>query len=303
MRLKGYIFAAIAAATYGTNPAFAVPLYADGMNPNSVLLFRYLLGLPILAAMMAWRGRSLRLQRGEAGPLMLLGVLMALSSLSLFQSYEYMNSGVASTLLFVYPIMVALLMTFFFKERLRVTTFVCLALMGAGVVMLMRGGGDVSVMGCVLVMVSAFTYAIYLVLINVSDKIREVPTLKLMFYVLLFGSGVFLFMLLFDNPLTVPSDAGGWGFLVALAVLPTVVSLGCTTLAIQCIGSTPTAIMGALEPVTAVLLSVFFLGQGITVNEIWGALLIITATTIVIAADRVESVILRVRKMFPSLRR
>ena len=114
MKMKGYLLAALAAATYGTNPAFAVPLYEHGMNPNTVLLFRYAMGLPLLAAMVLLRGHSLRVERRDLTPLAILGVLMGISSLTLFASYNYMNSGIASTLLFVYPVMVALLMTFIF---------------------------------------------------------------------------------------------------------------------------------------------------------------------------------------------
>ena len=83
--------AALAAAAYGTNPAFAVPLYEQGMNPVSVLLFRYVLGLPLVALLAISRGRSLKLRSHEAMPLAVLGVMMALSSLLLFGSYEYMN--------------------------------------------------------------------------------------------------------------------------------------------------------------------------------------------------------------------
>ena len=62
-KIKGYLLAALAAATYGTNPVFAIPLYDDGMNANSVLLFRYLLSLPMLALMARMRGRSLKMPR------------------------------------------------------------------------------------------------------------------------------------------------------------------------------------------------------------------------------------------------
>ncbi len=170
MKLKGYILAAVAAATYGTNPAFAVPLYADGMNPNTVLFFRYLLGLPILASMLLLRGHSLKISRGELMPLGVLGILMGISSLTLFQSYNYMNSGIASTLLFVYPVMVAVLMTFFFHERFSATTALCLVIMTGGLVLLLRApeGMEVSGTGVVLVMLSSLTYAIYLVMTNVS---------------------------------------------------------------------------------------------------------------------------------------
>lgn len=297
--------AAIAAASYGTNPVFALPLYQEGMSANSVLLFRYLLGLPLLAAMMAWRGRSLRISRREVAPLATVGVMVALSSLALFESYNMMNAGVASTLLFVYPVLVAVLMIFFFHERFRVSTLLCLALMGTGLVLLMRGGSgaSLSVLGCVLVMVSALTYAIYLVMVNVSAVLHSVPTLKLSFYVLLFGSGVFAFMMLLGNELTVPQTASGWCCVVALAVVPTILSFTCTNVAVQLIGSTPTAIFGALEPLTAVVLSVAVLHQSITGRELVGGAFILLATSLVIAADPVEDVLLRVRRMFPSLRR
>ena len=86
LKIKGYSLAALAAAAYGTNPAFAVPLYGDGMNPVSVLLFRYFMGLPVLAVIMAIRGKSFSLKKDEIVPTMILGVLMALSSLTLFES-------------------------------------------------------------------------------------------------------------------------------------------------------------------------------------------------------------------------
>lgn len=303
-RLKGYLLAALAAAAYGTNPAFAIPLYDQGMNPNSVLLFRYMLGIPLLAILMSARGISFRLAAREYFLTAVLGVLMALSSLTLFESYRYMNAGVASTLLFVYPVMVAVLMMFFFHERFRLSVVICLLLMGAGLVLLMRPAGTatISTFGCMLVMVSALTYALYIIMVNVSETVREIPTTKLLFYVLCWGCGVFLVMIALGRPLTLPRPAG-WGSLVALAVIPTVLSLACTTRAIQLIGSTPTAILGALEPVTAVLLSVLLLGQSLSPREIAGGILIVAATTIVVADRSVDSIILHVRKMFPRFRR
>lgn len=85
----------------------------------------------------------------------------------------------------------------------------------------------------------------------------------------------------------------------ALAIIPTVISLWCTTAAIQLIGSTPTAIFGALEPVSAVVLSVAVLRQSITSTEICGGLLIILATTLVVVQDPVNRALNRVRRLFP----
>lgn len=303
--IKGYALAALAAAAYGTNPAFAIPLYEHGMNPNSVLFFRYLFGIPLIALVMAARGVPFRLSREEIGPTAILGILMAFSSLALFESYKYINSGIASTLLFVYPVMVAVMMIFFFHEKMRMSVVLCLVIMSVGLILLMKPQGEITLspFGCLLVMMSALTYALYIIFVNVSKVIKAIPTSKLLFYVLACGSAVYLAMIPLGNELTMPTKESGWLNLTALAVIPTLLSLTCTTKAIQLIGSTPTAILGALEPVSAVLLSVTVLGQSLTPRDIAGGILIIIATTIVIGDKSVDKLILHVRKLFPRMRR
>lgn len=303
--IKGYALAALAAAAYGTNPAFAIPLYEQGMNPNSVLFFRYLFGIPLIALVMAARGVPFRLSREEIGPTAILGILMAFSSLALFESYKYINSGIASTLLFVYPVMVAVMMIFFFHEKMRMSVVLCLVIMSVGLILLMKPQGEITLspFGCLLVMMSALTYALYIIFVNVSKVIKAIPTSKLLFYVLACGSAVYLAMIPLGNELTMPTKESGWLNLTALAVIPTLLSLTCTTKAIQLIGSTPTAILGALEPVSAVMLSVTVLGQSITPRDIAGGILIIIATTIVIGDKSVDKLILHVRKLFPRMRR
>lgn len=298
------MLAAIAAAAYGTNPIFAIPLYGHGMNVNSVLLFRYLLSLPIIAAMVLYRRRDLRLSPRQILPVAILGLLMGASSLTLFVSYNYLNAGVASTLLFMYPVLVALIMIMFYHEPFRLTTVICLVTMGAGLYLLMHtdGGVALSWAGILLVFVSALTYAVFIVMTNVSRQVKSMPTLKLMFYELAFGSLIFIIPITCGEPLTMPTCAYDWVAVSALALMPTVISFTGITMAIQYIGPTPTAIFGALEPVTAVILSVIILGQTLTVNEVSGGLLIVLATSLVIVGDKVNTYILRVRRMFPSLR-
>ncbi|WP_300922311.1 EamA family transporter, partial [uncultured Desulfovibrio sp.] len=136
-RARGYILAALAAAFYGTNPIFAVPLYGTGMNPVSVLLFRYLLGIPLLAAIVIFRSERLLPRAREVFPVALLGIIMGMSSLTLYEAYTCMDAGVASTLLFMYPILTSLLMSLFFHEKFRLSTGICLLMMGAGLYLLM----------------------------------------------------------------------------------------------------------------------------------------------------------------------
>ena len=125
-KAKGFLLGAIAAAAYGMNPLFALPLYKAGMNPDSVLFFRYLFAIPLLGIMLKARGRNFRIQRKEIFLLIVMGILVAVSSLTLFESYNYMDAGIASTILFVYPIIVALIMTFVFKEKLKKLTVLCI---------------------------------------------------------------------------------------------------------------------------------------------------------------------------------
>lgn len=300
-KFSGYLYAVLAAAAYGTNPAFAIPLYEHGMNPNTVLLFRYLMGLPLLALIMMIRSIPFKLNKNLVGFTFILGILMALSSLTLFESYNYMNSGVASTLLFVYPIMVAMIMVFFFHEKIKISLYLCLVIMITGLILLMKPEKDepLSLFGCTLVMISALTYAIYIVCVNVSPKVKRIPTTQLLFYVLTFGSLVFIVMFAAGSSFTWPSRGYDWINLFSLAVIPTVLSLAFTTRAIQLIGSTPTAILGALEPVTAVILSVIILNQNLSINEVIGGVLILVAALIIISNDSLSHLLLHIRKMFP----
>ena len=285
VKAKGYILGAVAAATYGMNPLFALPLYKAGMNPDSVLFFRYLFAIPVLGMMIVARGRSFKLKRKEVLPLIIMGLLVALSSLALFQSYNYMDVGIASTLLFVYPILVALIMWIAFKEKLTLPTVLCilLALGGIGLLYKSGDGSTLNLTGIILVMISALSYAIYIVGVNQST-LKNLATLSLTFYVLLFGLVLFLVRVDFGQSLRVAETWYLWGNLIALAIFPTAISFLCTTQAIQYIGSTPTAILGALEPLTAVFFGVVVFG-----------------VTLIIAGGNITIYLVRFRKLFPRL--
>ena len=305
-KLKGYALGIVAAATYGMNPLFALPLYSAGMTADSVLFFRYALAIPLLAAMTAMRGRSFRVTRPQLLTLAMLGLLMALSSLSLFLSYNYMDAGIASTILFVYPVMVAVIMAAVYRERLSPVMIASIATALGGIALpSANGGGEpLSLPGTLLAIASALTYAIYIVAINKSS-LKYVATLPVTFYLLLFGVTLFAVRLLMAGDIqTPPADRWWlWGCVVCLAVFPTALSFVCTTGAIHYIGSTPTAILGALEPVTAVIIGVSVFGESLTLREIIGLAAIIAAVTAVIAAPRMSLRLSSVKRLFPPLRR
>ena len=282
-RSRGYVLGAIAAASYGLNPLFALPLYGAGLGVDSVLFYRYVLAVVMLGALMLFRRQSFALRRRDVLPLAAMGVLFSVSSLLLFESYNLMDAGIASTILFVYPVMVAVIMAVGFRERVTAATVVSIALACGGISLLYKGGdgATLNLAGVVLVFLSALSYAVWIVAVNRSS-LKDLPTEKLTFYCLVFGSLVYVVRLRGCADLQPVPSPLMWVNAVALALFPTIVSLVAMAGAIRRIGSTPTAILGALEPVTALFFGVAVFGEPFTVQGAAGILLIVAAVTIVI---------------------
>ena len=275
---------------YGANPLGALPLYADGINTCSVLFYRYAIAVVVLAVVMAVRRRPLAVSRRDLAIMALLGVLFAASSLSLFMSFLFMGAGVASTLLFVYPVMVAVIMAVFFKERVTRSTVLAIALALTGVALLYKGDGGkpLSGVGVSLVMVSSLTYALYIIIVNKSPL--RMSSVKMTMYVLTFSVVVAVAMSFTDpaNHLQLLHTPRQWGLALLLAVVPTVLSLLLMVIAVHDVGSTPTAIMGALEPVTAVVISVALFGELVTARLVIGIVLILAAVLLTVVGKNIH---------------
>lgn len=294
-QLRGYILGMLAAAAYGTNPLFAMPLYGEGMSVDSVLFYRYAIATVMLGALMLVKGEPFRVRRSDILALAGAGILFALSSLLLFASYNYMDVGIASTILFVYPVFVAVLMASFFHERISRITLLAIALALVGIALLSQGEGEggassVSVTGIILVILSSLSYAIYMVAINKS-RLRHISSLQMTFYSLVFGSLLFIVRLGFLTDLQMPSGAVSWVCITSLGIFPTIISLLAMTVAIHDIGSTPTAILGALEPVTGLIIGIAMFGETLTGQSVSGILLILVAVTLVIAAKPIMAML------------
>ena len=284
-KLIGILCAIGAAVCYGTNPLGALNLYAEGMNTPSVLFYRFGLAWLIVAVIMLFRRESLRVDRREFLTLTALGVLFIFSSLTLYLSFHLMPAGVASTILFTYPVMTAAIMAAFFRERIRVGTVLSILLSFAGVLLLYWGdsGGTLHIGGVILVLVSALTYALYIIVVDKSPL--AMSSFKINFYVLFYcAAGMALFALLSGQPLQLPPTPRAWLWVSWLAVVPAIMALVMMVYAAKYIGSTPTAILGALEPTTAVLIGVFVFAEPFSLRLLLGILLILASVTIVVLA-------------------
>lgn len=278
---KGYILGAIAAVSYGTNPLFAVPLYEAGLDVPSVLFYRYSFATLILGAIMWLRGESFHLSPRDLPLMVALGILFALSSVLLFEAYNYMDVGLASTLLFVEPVFIALILWIFYKDRISLWTIISIAICLAGIAFLCNPGpgANVTALGVTLVILSALSYGVYMVLINKSPRISRLSGSTLTFYSLFFGLVTVLAFSTgaFTQVRAVPSGWLPWACIAGISIVPTIVSLITVAISIRYIGSVAVSILGALEPITGVLFGVLLFGEILTLKAVIGIVLIICA--------------------------
>lgn len=272
-----------AAVCYGTNPFGALNLYALGMNTPSVLFYRFGLAWIIIAAVMLFRKEELRVNRREFLTLTALGLLFIASSLTLYLSFHLMPAGVASTILFTYPVMTAAIMAFFFHEKITLSTVGSIALALVGVLLLYWGDGNgaLHLGGVILVLVSALTYALYIIVVDKCPL--QMSSFKINFYVLFYcAAGMAVYALFSGQTLMLPSSVEAWFYVSWLAIVPAIMALVMMVYAAKYIGSTPTAILGALEPTTAVLIGVFMFSEPFTLRLLVGILLILVSVMIVV---------------------
>lgn len=285
-KLKGTICGIVAAISYGTNPLGALFLYKEGVNPSSVLFYRFSLAAIILGCLMIIRKTSFKVTKKELALLAGLGLMFGISSLSLFTSFNYIDAGIASSLLFVYPVMVAVIMAVFFKEKITFVTVlsICLALGGIALLYKNESGATLNTLGVALVMISSLSYALYIIVVNKSAMLMS--SVKLTFFVLLFCVATIIIRSFFgeNNHIQMLTTPAMWGWALMLALLPTLVSLILMVIAVHNIGSTPTAIMGALEPLTAVMIGVLVFGEVLTTRVAIGIFMILFAVIIIIAS-------------------
>ena len=284
MKHKGIICGILAAVCYGTNPFGALPLYEEGVNTASVLFYRFFMAVLMLAIMLIVQRKDFSVTKGELKVLGSLGMLFAASSITYYQSFHFMDAGIASTILFVYPVMVAVIMATFFREKVTASTVssIILALVGIGLLYKGDVGVSLSTMGVLLVMVSSLTYAVYIVIVNQSSI--RMSSLKLTFYVLLICM-LCLLAYSFTSPdlyLMLPPSPRAWFFACWLGLVPTVLSLVFMTIAVHEVGATPTAIMGALEPLTAVAIGVMVFDESLTFRLAVGIVLILSAVLLIV---------------------
>lgn len=282
---KGTMCGVLAAMAYGTNPLFSLNLINMGIDVNSILFYRFAVATVLMAIIMVAKRRSLKVKGCPYWLLFGAGIVFALSSVTLYQSFLFMDAGIACSILFVYPILVAVFQSLFFHERASILVYGCIAMALFGIFMLYHGDGVVklSAVGMGLVALSSLCYAIYIVGVD-HTVLANVSSGKLTFWSLVSGTFMFFAFCGFGTSLHAPmATADFWVNAIGIGLVPTIIPILFINMAIKTIGPTYSAIMGALEPVTALCIGVCVFDETLTVRIVIGALLIFIAVTLIIA--------------------
>ena len=284
-RIKGILYAAVSSSTFGLAPFFSLTLLLAGFSAFEVLSYRW--GVATIAlALFGWcSGCSFRLEKKDFLVVLLLSLLRAVTSFSLLIAYQNIATGVASTIHFMYPLAVSLVMMYFFQEKksLWVMFAVFMSLLGAALLSsgeLEAKNGD-TIVGLVAACVSVFSYAGYIVGVRMTRAVRINSTV-LTCYVMGLGTVLYFIGALTTSGLRLVADGYTWLIILGLALPATAISNITLVRAIKYAGPTLTSILGAMEPLTAVVIGVFVFKELFTLNSAIGIILILLAVSVVI---------------------
>ena len=295
--LKGFAFGILTSATFGLIPLFTLPLMAKGMQFDSILFYRFLFAALALASIMAAKKESFHADKRDIPVLILLGFFYTASAMFLFWGYNFMSAGIATTLHFTYPVFVTLIMLLFFREKTSWITLMAIVLAICGVARLSIGEEEISVF---IVLLSALGYALYITTVNKflaggSTSRLKMGGRKLTFYVFVVSTALFAIKAGTNQGIQPIPDSMSFVNLILLAIVPTVISNITLVLAVHNIGGTLTAVLGAVEPITAVCVGILVFSEPFTPNLAVGILLIIIAVTMIILSKSIQGTL---RKLY-----
>lgn len=304
--------AILSSATFGLIPLFSIPLMENGessllLNLDNVCFYRFLFSALLMGvivflntarkcpekkSMRKILHESFGLERKQFFMLLLISVFYASTSIFLTASYTVgeIPSGIATTMHFLYPVFVTAVMIMFFGERFTVIKALAVVLAFCGVYFLSGAsfsqGFSLNPLGLLFVLVTIFTYGSYIIGVNNIKCIASMNGMKLTFYVLAFSCMLFICNILVKGgdfqPITTFHQ---WWNILALAFIPTLISDLTLVYAIQIIGSTITAILGCMEPLTAVLVGIAVFGERLSAGQGTGMALVFIAVYLVIIAQ------------------
>lgn len=285
---NGVFYASISSASFGFSPLFSLGLLSAGLSSFDVLSYRWFIAGLVLMIYAACKKKSLRLNSfDEAWKIILISALRSITAITLLIGFANISSGIASTINFMYPVIVSVCMMVFFGEKRSFMDIIAILVSIFGVYLLASGdsivveGGNTR-LGLICSLISAFSFAAYYIVMK-QVKADKIEVVKFTTWVMMLSAVYFIACaFIFDGKLTIVTDGRSWLNILGLGLWATMVSNITGVKAVRRIGPTQTSILGALQPVTAVILGVLFLGEHLYLRSCIGILLILISVSIVV---------------------
>ena len=285
---KGIIFTAVSAVIFGFTPVLARISYDGGANGITMTFLRCFLSLPVLFLILKIKGIPLRVEKAWRMPVSVCGVFGAFATtVTLYMSYSYIPVGMATTLHFVYPVLVTVGCVLIFKEGITVKKVLALLCGAAGTLLFLENfsAGSGSGAGIFLALLSGLFSSVHMIVMDKSG-IKNMYYFKLSFYLCLFGavlSGIYGGV---TGQLTLHLTGQAWFFAFLVSLCTSVGAISLFQLGIRYTGAVAAAILSTLEPITSVILGVLVLGELFTTRKIAGCVCILFSVVLIAAAGK-----------------
>ena len=290
-KFKGFLYGIVASSTFGLLPLFTLPVMGEGLTTFSILSYRMLFASILVAVLMLIGRVSFATNLKELRGFAVLGFLYYGSAALLFQAYGGMASGLATTLHFMYPVSVTVIMALVYKQRPSVVTIcaIILSLVGVALLCLRESSTGVSsLLSVFLVLLSGVCYAVYLVLVSTVKRINQQNSQKLTFYVLMFSGAFFMLSTLQGGGLQIIPSASAGINLLLMATLPTLLSNLALVRSVKDIGSTLTSVLGAMEPLTAIIVGILVFDESLRGLMVVGIILILVSVSLIVLSPLLD---------------
>ena len=276
---KGYIYTVLSAIIFGLMPLLTKIIIARGSTSLTIAFFRVFYVTIVLFFVLKLKKIDLHLEKRELRSALLTSIFgSGLTIIILSESYNHVDTGIATSLHFLYPLFVAILCCFFYGEKIKKKQIISLSFALVGIICFMSKGNG-SLFGYFLAIASGLTYAFYLVKMDKTGLVK-MNALKLSFYLALFTTIEIFTINLFMQDVVFKMDAIAYGLLLVLALSSSFLATVLLQKGVLLLGSTRASFICLLEPVTSMIVGILFLGEALTLNKGLGGLAIIISLII-----------------------
>ena len=289
-KVKGIGATLLSAIYFGFVPLLMKIVYAGGGNSFTAAFLRFAFSIPVLFVVLKIKGVDLRITREELKHFFIITAFgYAGTTLLVFTAYNYIPTGMTTTIHFLYPTFTVAGLMIFYREKIKASKIFCVILCLIGIIMFYNGGeGHASLIGILLALCSSMTYAFYTIFLGKSEVLRDIEPMKRLFYMHIIGAMIMLAIGLISGNLNFHMTPLSWGVMALTANLTAFVGALLYQIGVKYIGAESTAMLSTFEPITSVIVGILVYGEPMTLRIFIGCAAIIVSTLIIARTESKE---------------